>query len=75
VRDFSHRAVNPPTEYKQFSRNQLPHGEISRYKAEKRVANLGDFSPKSKSSDSLGIVNGSLNSSFSVKYHKNIKFF
>jgi hypothetical protein len=52
VRDFSHhnvkishRMLNPPTEYKQFIISQLPHGEISRYKAYKMVANLGDFFP------------------------------
>jgi hypothetical protein len=37
---------NSPTEYKQFVINQLTHGEISRYKAEKRVAHLGNVSPK-----------------------------
>jgi hypothetical protein len=52
VRDFYHcgvkisqHEVNPPTEYKQSIINQLLHGEILRYKAEKRVANLGDFPP------------------------------
>jgi hypothetical protein len=34
------------TEYKQFIINQFPHSEILRYKAKRRVANLGDFSIK-----------------------------
>jgi hypothetical protein len=53
VRDFSHRkvkishfTVNPPTEYKQIIISQLLHGEISRFKGQKRVDNLGDFFPK-----------------------------
>jgi hypothetical protein len=48
---ISHPTVNPQTEYRQFIINQLPHCEISRYKAKKRVAkkrvaNLGGFPPK-----------------------------
>jgi hypothetical protein len=38
--------VNPPTEYKQIIISQLPHGEILNCKGQKRVDNLGDFSPK-----------------------------
>jgi hypothetical protein len=38
--------VNPPAEYKQFIINKFLYGEIARYKAKKRVANLGDCFPK-----------------------------
>jgi hypothetical protein len=38
--------VNPPKESKQFIKNQIPHGEISRYKSIKKVANFGDLLPK-----------------------------
>jgi hypothetical protein len=62
------------TVYKQLIINQLPHGEISRYKAEQRVAIVSDFSLKNKFSDFLGIVKGSLNRAFSVKYPKNKTF-
>jgi hypothetical protein len=41
----------------------------------KRVANLGNFLPKKQMFGFLGIVKGSLNRAFSVKYHKNIQLF
>jgi hypothetical protein len=67
VRDFSHRkvqichsTVKPPIEYKQIIKSQLKHGEISKCKGQKRIANLEDFfSKKSKFADSLEIIKGS----------------
>jgi hypothetical protein len=79
VRDFSqrnvkisHRMVNPPTKYKQIIISQLPHGEISRYKAKK-----GCFSStKANFRIFFRIVKDNLKyRAFYVKYYKNMTFF
>jgi hypothetical protein len=64
--------VNPPTKYKQIIISQLPHGEISRYKAKK-----GCFSStKANFRIFFRIVKDNLKyRAFYVKYYKNMTFF